>query len=128
MKTIVVLVDDAAHAQRHLATRLGEVRAARCLLVACAPRLTHRASKWMSHGSREHWRSKWAGRLFAQIQPWLAEQGVEAEPQVAKGPLQELMDTLQPDHLIDVRRPKLDESRGPLGPPRPQVHATGLNT
>ncbi|MCW7538981.1 hypothetical protein OOT46_14135 [Aquabacterium sp. A7-Y] len=123
MKKIVVLLDDPAHAQQHLAARLGDVQGGRCVLVACAPRLTHRASKWMSHGSREHWRSKWAAKLFSQMQPWLAQRGVDAEPQVAKGPLQELMDELRPDRLIDVRRPKLDDSRGTAERARPRPQA-----
>ncbi|AKJ26784.1 hypothetical protein [Caldimonas brevitalea] len=113
MKKIVVLLDDAAHAQQHLVSRLCEVQGERCILVACAPRLTHRASKWMSHGSREHWRSKWAAKLFGQMRPWLERQGVEAEAHLAKGPLQELMQELEPDELIDVRRPKLETAAEP---------------
>ncbi|MCM5679095.1 hypothetical protein M8A51_06065 [Schlegelella sp. S2-27] len=106
-KKVAVLLDDAAHAQDRLAPRLHQTHDVHWVLVACAPRMTHRASKWVSHGAREHWRSKWAAKLFAQMQPWLDEHGLEAEPCLAKGPLPELMQQLTPDEVIDVRRPKL---------------------
>lgn len=106
-KKIAVLLDDAAHAQEHLARRLDPAQQAHWILVACAPRMTHRASKWVSHGAREHWRGKWAAKLFAQMQPWLDEHGVDAEPHLARGPLQDLMHELSPDEVIDARRPKM---------------------
>ena len=106
-KKIAVLLDDAAHAQDRLAPCLHQTHDVHWVLVACAPRMTHRASKWVSHGAREHWRGKWAAKLFAQMQPWLDAHGLDAEPCLAKGPLPELMQQLTPDEVIDVRRPKL---------------------
>lgn len=106
-KKIAVLLDDAAHAQDRLAPRLHQAHDVHWVLVACAPRMTHRASKWVSHGAREHWRGKWAAKLFAQMQPWLDEHGVDAEPHLARGPLQDLMHELSPDEVIDARRPKM---------------------
>jgi hypothetical protein len=110
MKKIVVLVDDASYTQGRLGTALqgqGPVDGA-WVLVACAPRLTHRVSKWVSHGAREHWRTKWAHKLFGELDPWLHAKGLgEAHRMLAKGPLQELLDELRPDEVIDARRPKL---------------------
>lgn len=106
-KKIAVLLDDAAHAQERLGCRVGSLQDARWILVACAPRMTHRASKWVSHGAREHWRGKWAAKLFAQMQPWLDQHGLDAEPHLARGPLQDLMQELSPDEVIDARRPKM---------------------
>lgn len=116
-KKIAVLLDDAVHAQDRLAPCLPGALEAHWVLVACAPRMTHRASKWVSHGAREHWRGKWAAKLFAQMQPWLDEHGVDAEPRLAKGPLQDLMQEIAPDEVIDARRPKLAgiEAGGPAG-------------
>jgi hypothetical protein len=45
------------------------------VLVACAPRMTHRISKWVSHSSRENWRAKWADKLFDQVVPPLQARG-----------------------------------------------------
>src|ERR1700752_1859087 len=113
MRSIVVLVDDAIHTQGRLgAALLDEAHATRpddgvWVLVACAPRLTHRVSKWVSHGSREHWRTKWAHKLFGELDPWLNAKGLgDAHRLLARGPLQELLDELRPDEVIDARRPK----------------------
>ena len=122
MRKIVVLVDDASYTQGQLGAALADDaqatsgRAARLadedwVLVACAPRLTHRVSKWVSHGAREHWRTKWAHKLFGELDPWLHAKGLgEAHRLLAKGPLQELLGELRPDEVIDARRPKLAEA------------------
>jgi hypothetical protein len=121
MRTIAVLVDDASYTQGRLDGALKREELARgsaasgpaadWVLIACAPRLTHRVSKWVSHGAREHWRTKWAHKLFGQLDPWLNARGLgEAHRLLAKGPLQELLDELQPDEVIDARRPKLAEA------------------
>jgi len=90
LNPIIVYVDDATYAQPMLEALAGSSQAASShwLLVACAPRMTHRVSKWVSHRARENWRGKWA----------------------AKGPLTELVAELQQEHgaaqIIDARRPK----------------------
>lgn len=117
MRKIVVLVDDASYTQGRLgAALLDEAASARptdgdWVLIACAPRLTHRVSKWVSHGAREHWRTKWAHKLFGELDPWLNAKGLsDAQRLLARGPLQELLDELRPDEVIDARRPKLAEA------------------
>ncbi|PPE70031.1 hypothetical protein IS481_00870 [Caldimonas thermodepolymerans] len=117
-RKIAVLLDDAAHAQSRLAAGLDDTRHAQWVLVACAPRMTHRASKWLSHGAREHWRRKWANRLFAQMQPWLAAHGIAAEVRLARGPLKDVLEELAVDEVIDVRRPKATVPGGDT----PEVH------
>ena len=111
---IIVYVDDAAHAQQVLSPLLeSETAGMRWVLVACAPRMTHRISKWVSHRARENWRDKWSEKLFAQLLPWL--QSGSPSPVttvVAKGPLPELVTQLQAElgaaRVVDARRPKLD--------------------
>lgn len=112
MHKTVILVDDAAHTRARLTALLdaqpAPVRVApgELVLIGCAPRMTHRVSKWVSHGAREHWRTKWARKLFDELQPWLQAQGLKAECVLAKGPIEDLVAELRADHVIDARRPK----------------------
>ena len=115
MDRVIVYVDDAAYAQQILAPLLAREAAAgtHWILVACAPRMTHRISKWVSHSARENWRTKWADKLFAQIVPMLPLSGARVTTLVAKGPLTELTDQLQAAEtsaaqVLDARRPKMD--------------------
>lgn len=115
MDRVIVYVDDADYAQQILAPLLAREAAAqtRWVLVACAPRMTHRISKWVSHSARENWRTKWADKLFAQIIPLLPAACATVSTVVAKGPLAELTDQLQaeeatPAQVLDARRPKMD--------------------
>jgi hypothetical protein len=121
MEKIIVYVDDGAHAQQQLApmTRSGLGGAPRThwVLVACAPRMTHRISKWVSHSARENWRAKWADKLFAQIVPGLQASGDLVTVVLAKGPLPELTDQLKAEHgtsrVLDARRPKFGPEPSP---------------
>lgn len=112
MNPIIVYVDDATYAQPMLEALAGSSQAASShwLLVACAPRMTHRVSKWVSHRARENWRGKWADKLFAALLPVMATAGGKVTPVLAKGPLTELVAELQQQHgaaqIIDARRPK----------------------
>ncbi|MBU0749845.1 MAG: hypothetical protein KKB08_12300 [Gammaproteobacteria bacterium] len=115
MDRVIVYVDDAAYAQQILAPLLTREAAAdtHWVLVACAPRMTHRISKWVSHSARENWRGKWADKLFAQIVPMLPLDGARVTTLVAKGPLTELTDQLQAAEavaaqVLDARRPKME--------------------
>ena len=89
MDKVIVYVDDAAYAQQVLAPLCGRPASANThwVLVACAPRMTHRVSKWVSHSTRENWRTKWADKLFAQIVPTLDAPSGAVTTVVAKGPL-----------------------------------------
>jgi hypothetical protein len=115
MEKVIVYLDDAAYAQQQLAVlREGEAGAGRSgihwVLVACAPRMTQRISKWVSHSARENWRAKWAEKLFQQIAPGLQGGGDRVTTVLAKGPLPELTRELAAEHkatrILDARRPK----------------------
>lgn len=112
MNPIIVYVDDATYAQPMLEALAGSSQAASShwLLVACAPRMTHRVSKWVSHRARENWRGKWADKLFTALMPVMTASGAKVTPVLAKGPLTELVAELQQEHgsaqIIDARRPK----------------------
>ncbi|QXZ08649.1 hypothetical protein KUF54_11280 [Comamonas sp. Y33R10-2] len=112
MNPIIVYVDDATYAQPMLEALAGSSQAASShwLLVACAPRMTHRVSKWVSHRARENWRGKWADKLFTAVMPVMTANGGKVTPVLAKGPLTELVAELQQEYgaaqIIDARRPK----------------------
>lgn len=115
METFIVYLDDAAHASQSLASLHAQAAGRpprHFILVACAPRMTHRISKWVSHRTRENWRDKWADKLFDQVLPLLRGEGDgdRVTPVLAKVPLPELTRCLQAEHgaasVVDLRRPK----------------------
>ncbi len=123
METIIVYVDDVAYAQQQLPPLRHHGRAAaqpttHWVLVACAPRMTQRISKWVSHSARENWRSRWAAKVFEQTVPLLQQQGDTVTTRVAKGPLVELTSQLIREHgsarVFDARRPKLAADLQPV--------------
>jgi hypothetical protein len=113
MNTTIVYIDEAAYALDLLAPLL-QTAAARepthWIVVGCAPRITHRVSRWVTHSARESWRSKWAEKAFAQIVPLLQASGAVVVTRVANGPLEELTASLQARHanahVLDARRPR----------------------
>lgn len=114
METIIAYVDDAAHIHPLLqaAGAMPQARQTHWVLVACAPRITHRISKFVSNRSRENWRNKWAERLFDDCVPVLRAQGITVSTVLARGPLPELLESLQAEHgahcqVMDLRRPKM---------------------
>jgi len=126
METIIAYIDDPAYARQQLAPMAAgaDVSAAtHWVLVACAPRMTHRISKWVSHSARENWRAKWSDKLFAEIVPWLHQRGDRTTPVLAKGPLVELSSQLQAEHgacrVLDARRPKLGQDLAPVTADQP---------
>jgi len=108
MNKVIVYLDDPAYASQRMP--LAGDAPTHWLLVACAPRMTHRISKWVSHSARENWRAKWADKLFDQVVPPLRARGDAVTPILARGPLPELTRSLMAEHgtdnVIDVRRPK----------------------
>ena len=121
MQKIIVYLVDPAYARQQLP--LPDGSGTHWVLVACAPRATHRISKWVSHSARENWRSKWADKLFDQVVPALRARGDDVTPVLARGPLPELTRDLMAEHgtarVLDVRRPKQDT------PPRPGLLPPG---
>ena len=72
MEKIILYVDDAAYAREFLARLAPDAAgtgARHWVLVACAPRMTHRISKWVSHSARENWRAKWFAKVQEQMLP-----------------------------------------------------------
>jgi hypothetical protein len=116
MDKVIVYLDDPAYARQQMPPGAPPTH---WVLVACAPRMTHRISKWVSHSSRENWRAKWADKLFGQVIPPLQARGDTVTPVLARGPLPELTRSLMAEHgtaqVIDVRRPKAPEGSGPHG-------------
>lgn len=117
MRQMLVYVDDAAHAQAMLAPLLAASRPEQpthWILVACAPRMTHRVSKWVSHRSREQWRDKWAQQLFSQLLQGVAlRESDSVETVLARIPLADLLAHQQanvatPIEVLDARRPRAD--------------------
>lgn len=123
MQTFIVYVDDAEYAQPLLQTALQAPQAhgAHWVLVGCAPRITHRVSRFVSNRSRENWRNKWADSLFQDCVPVLNAHGAQVTTVLARGPLPELLQTLHAQYgaqsqVIDMRRPKLqtEEAAAPV--------------
>jgi hypothetical protein len=117
LDTYIVYLDDAQFAQRELEQVLSQPQIKRFVLVACAPRMTRRIGKWLSHSSRENWRDKWCEKLFAQFVPMIRrEDHVFCE--VANGPLPEYTQMLLKDlgqaQVIDARRPKFGVDMPPV--------------
>ncbi len=131
LDTYVVYLDDAEYAKRELEKVLHQPQIKRFILVACAPRMTRRIGKWLSHSSRENWRDKWCDKLFSQFVPMIRrEDHVFCE--VANGPLPEYTQMLLKDlgqaQVIDARRPKFGVEMQPVVTPLPvtQPASTGL--
>jgi hypothetical protein len=125
MDTLIVYLDDADYAQHMLAPLLNKDLTTRWVLVACAPRMSRRISKWLSHSARESWRAQWSDKLFARVVPTLerrhdapaASLGL-IECMVAKGPLPALTQSLRARfgaaHVVDARRPKFGQALEPV--------------
>ncbi|MDE2604317.1 MAG: hypothetical protein KGL68_00170 [Burkholderiales bacterium] len=111
MDKVIVYLDDPGYARQCMPR--AEAGPTHWVLVACAPRMTHRISKWVSHSARENWRTKWADKLFGQVVPHLQARGDTVTPVLARGPLPELTRSLMAEHgtarVLDVRRPKQDQ-------------------
>ena len=122
MDRVIVYVDDAAYAEQVLAPLFARdaSRQTEWVLVACAPRMTHRISKWVSHSARENWRNKWLAKTQEQLLPLLQLDGGQVISVLAKGPLAELTQRLKMEHgaarVIDARRPKIGVDLEPVAP------------
>jgi len=123
MEKVILYVDDPAYAREFLARMVAaeaDVEVRHWVLVACAPRMTHRISKWVSHSARENWRSKWFAKVQEQLLPLLQRQGKLVTPILAKGPLTELTKRLKLEHgaaqVVDARRPKVGVDLEPVAP------------
>ena len=123
METIIVYVDDADHAQLPLQAALKSPNAHKThwILVGCAPRITHRVSRFVSNRARENWRTKWAERLFQDYEVFFAAQGLKLTTVLAREPLPQVLQNLQAEHgefaqIMDMRRPKMQAEEAVAAP------------
>jgi hypothetical protein len=130
MDKIIVYLDDPAYALQQLAPMHAAQAAngaapepTHWVLVACAPRMTRRISKWVSHSARENWRMKWAEKVFTLVVPGLEARGDKVTAQLARGPLPELTRKLIAEHgvsrVLDARRPKFGQELQPVTADQP---------
>ncbi len=117
--TFIVYLDDADSVLRQMPPRRQSgATPLHWVLVACAPRMTRRIGKWVSHSAREQWRQRWSDKLFAQVVPALRAGGDQVTPVLAKGPLPALTRQLRARHgdarVLDLRRPKFGQELAPL--------------
>lgn len=125
METTIVYIDDEVHALAVLAPLLQTRQAhppARWILVACAPRITQRVSKWGTNSARTTWRGKWAAKMFEQVVPIFHVCGGPVITQVMRGAADEFTQTLRAQYgdarVLDARKPKPAQESAPV--------ATGL--
>jgi hypothetical protein len=113
-QSFVVYVDDAQHALLELRRHRNVTQSTHWIVVACAPKLTHRINKWVSHTGRESWRRNWADKLFGQLVHALRGPNDRISWHLAKGPIAEMQDELHERYgqvsVIDARRPKFSDS------------------
>lgn len=130
MDNIIVYLDDAEYARHQLAPMEqgapGQRQGTHWILVACPPRMTRHISKWVNHASRQHWRNKWAEKLYADITPALRAGGDKVTEVIAQGPLVDLSRQLQTRHgaarILDARRPKFGHDLPPVTADQPAPH------
>ena len=137
MDTIIVYIDDAAYAlhllqpllpaanPEHAAALPAQTSQPRAtatgthwILVGCAPRVTRRVSKWVTHSARDSWRRKWADKVFSTIVPALQWRDGTVTTMLADANLSEQTESLVRHHrgatVLDARRPKLGQDLQPV--------------
>ena len=138
MDNIIVYIDDAAYALHMLQPMLpnaGPDDAAYApvlsspgsaasstgthwILVGCAPRVTRRVSKWVTHSARDSWRRKWADKVFSAIVPALQWRPGTVTTLLADTSLSDQTAALIRQHgtakVLDARRPKLGQDLQPV--------------
>ncbi len=122
MDNIIVYVDDLAYALQLLEPMQSSSNArgpSRWIVVGCAPRVTHHASKWVTNSARESWRGKWAEKLFANLVPLLQLGGDTVVTRLAKPSslvtqTEAMMKEYGVARVLDARRPKFGQSLQPV--------------
>jgi hypothetical protein len=121
MDNLIVYVDDAAYALRMLQPMLPSGNArnpTRWIVVGCAPRITRRVSKWVTHAARESWRAAWSEKVFSQLLPLLQREGDRVVTQLAQTTLRLQTEALIREYgaarVLDARRPKFGQSLQPV--------------
>ena len=110
MNVKIVFVDDAAFVlqrlQEHAAVNDGH-----WVLVACAPKITRRASRWGNRSTLDKWRNKWAKNLFEGILPHSTQlQNARVSTHISEVSVQQMTAQLHAEYpqaeVLDWRRPK----------------------
>lgn len=121
MDNIIVYVDDANYALQILEPmhQTGSSRnPTRWIVVGCAPRVTHRASKWVTNSARASWRGKWADKVFSQLLPLLQNDGDTVVTLLAQTTLTAQTQALRNEYgtarVLDARRPKFGQDLQPV--------------
>ena len=129
MDNIIVYVDDASYALQMLQPMRPTSSArppSRWITVACAPHLSHDASKWVSQNALESWRGEWAEKLFAQLVPALQQEGDIVVTRLAQPNLSSQTESLIKEYgearVLDARRPKLGQDLQPVTASQTQEH------
>lgn len=115
MENIIVYVDDAVYAMQILqplcAPKTGQCGPTHWIVVGCAPRVTHRASKWVTNSARASWRERWAEKVFPRLLPLLEGNGNTVETRLAQTSLSSQTESIIKQYgvarVLDARRPKL---------------------
>ena len=117
----IVYVDEPEHALqvlRPLLEAAGQRQPVQWLVVACPPRVTHHASKWVTHSARESWRGRWSEKLFGRLLPEMQASGDEVLTQMGKSNLVSQTEALMRTHgvarVLDARRPKFGQALDPV--------------
>ncbi|MES2402346.1 MAG: hypothetical protein V4573_20300 [Pseudomonadota bacterium] len=133
MDNIIVYVDDASYALQMLEPMRTDSAArnpARWIVVGCAPRVTHRASKWVTNSARESWRGKWADKVFSRLLPLLEKNGDIVITRIAQTTLCAQTEALIKEYgvarVLDARRPKFGHDMQPVTPTQVQESRGGL--
>jgi hypothetical protein len=121
MEKWIVYVDEIDHGQQVLRPMIeaaGQRQPVQWLLVACPPRVTHHASKWVTHSARESWRGKWADKVFSQLVPLVKSAGDDVLTVMGKSNLMAQTESLMRTHgasrVLDARRPKFGQTLEPV--------------
>lgn len=119
MEHIALFVDAAAPARR-LIEPLVRHHDIQWTVVACPPRLSRHAGRWVTHAGREQWQRKWLQELRAELEPQFGARSSGAVRWLlAHAPLQQIVRRLQAQHgpalrLIDARQPRMGRVLEPL--------------
>ncbi|MCD2167605.1 MULTISPECIES: hypothetical protein [Comamonas] len=110
MNVKIVFVDDAAFALQRLNER-ATINDEHWVLVACAPKITRRASRWGNRSTLEKWRNKWAKNLFEGLIPQSTQlQRARVSTHISEVSVQQMTAQLHAEYpeaeVLDWRRPK----------------------
>jgi len=124
METWLVYINDKTHAQQQITPLLVKGAPIQWILVACPPRLTRHARKWLTQKSIQRWKLQWTQENLQPIQALLSQRGDKVITEVARGALvdmtREMQQTWGPMRVLDARRPRLAQDLQPATQDQPR--------